>query len=103
MPYFTFKSRPKDLNFSKALYVKSNQGKIGLEKIQNFLNKYFLFEIVSKLLMLAKIKMLRYINEAISKHDIDMLVQTQEIKFIKLKKEELHEKVQLLFCRYMKN
>jgi hypothetical protein len=53
--------------------------------------------------MLAKIKMLRYINEAISKHDIDMLVQTQEIKFIKLKKEELHEKVQLLFCRYMKN
>jgi hypothetical protein len=38
--------------------------------------------------------MLRYINEAISKHDIDMLVQTrtvQKIKFIK-PKEELHEK-----------
>jgi hypothetical protein len=48
--------------------------------------------------MLAKIKMMCLdINEAISK-DIDMLVQTRstkKIKFIKLKKEELHEKVQL--------
>jgi hypothetical protein len=90
----------KDVNFSKALYVKSNQGKIGLEKIQNFLNKYFPLEIVSQTTNASENQddVLRYINEAISKHDIDMLVQTRstkKIKFIKTKKEELHEKVQL--------
>jgi hypothetical protein len=42
--------------------------------------------------------MSRYISEAISKHDIDMLVQTQhkKIKFIKTK-EELHERFSSLF------
>jgi hypothetical protein len=35
--------RPKDLHFSKALYVKNNQGKIGLKNTK-FLNKYFLLK-----------------------------------------------------------
>jgi hypothetical protein len=90
----------KDLNFSKALYVKNNQAKIGLETIQHFLNKYFPLEIVSQTTTANEDQddVLRYINEAISKHDIDMLVQTrstQKIKFKKTKKEDLHEKVGL--------
>ena len=90
----------KDINYSKALYVKNNQGTIGLETIQHFLNKYFPLEIVSQTTNTTENHddVLRYINEAISKHDIDMLVQTrtvQKIKFKKTKREDLHEKVGL--------
>ena len=90
----------KDLHFSKALYVKNNPGKIGLERIQKFLNKYFPLEIVSQTTNINENQddILRYINEAISKYDVDMLVQTrtvQKIKFMKTKKEDLHEKLGL--------
>ena len=88
------------MNFSKALYVKNNQGKIGLETIQHFLDKHLPLEIVRQTTNATENQddVLRYINEAISKHDIDMLVQTrtvQKIQFKKTKKEDLHEKVGL--------
>jgi hypothetical protein len=35
MPYSTFKARAKDINYSKALYVKTTK-ELGLETIQHF-------------------------------------------------------------------
>jgi hypothetical protein len=103
---FTFKSTKQKTSIL-ARHLRPKATKVKFREIQNFLNKYFPLEIVSQTTNASENQddVLRYINEAISKHDIDMLVQTRSTKKIKFKKkkEELHEKVQLLFCRYMKN
>lgn len=85
---------------SKALFIKENNGKITLESVQNFLNDNFPLEIVSQTTHQSGHyeDAILYINEAISKYKIDMLVQTrmnQKVKFKKNKSEDLNQKLGL--------
>ncbi|MCG9791969.1 hypothetical protein [Flavobacterium algicola] len=86
-------------NFNKALYIENNTTKT-VENIQQFLNEHFPLEIVSQTSNFQDNyeDMSTYLNEAISKHSIDMLVQTrknQKIKFNKARKEDFNDKLGL--------
>ena len=71
-----------------------------IKDVQQFLNDNFSYEIVSQT---SKIDdnyedMAPYLNEAISKYDIDLLVETrkgEKIKFKKTKKESINERLGL--------
>lgn len=90
----------KKERFNKALYIENNAESISVENIQQFLNKNFPLEIVSQTANFEENfeEAIPYLNEAISKYNIDMLVQThksQKIKFQKIKRENINEKLGL--------
>ena len=81
---------------NKALYIENAEANAHVKDIQQFLSKNFSFEIVSQTTNhqndLADFA--PHLSEAISKYDIDLLIQTrkgEKIKFKKKKKEEINE------------
>ena len=86
--------------FNKALYIENNNVNLSVENIQQFLNENFPLEIVSKTPHFEENynEVAFYLTEAISKYNIDMLVETrksQKIKFTRNKKQDLNDKLGL--------
>lgn len=85
---------------NKALFIKENNGKITLESVQSFLNDNFPLEIVSQTTHQNGHyeDAVPFINEAISKYNINMLVQTrinQKVKFKKNKHNNMNQELGL--------
>ncbi len=81
---------------NKALYIENATANTHVKDIQQFLDKNFSFEIVGQTSNYQNNfeEVAPHINEAISKYDIDLLIQTrkgEKIKFKKQKKEEINE------------
>ena len=76
-------------DFNKALYIEN--ANMHVKDVQQFLNQNFSFEIVSQTKNFQNIEEFTpYLKEAISKYDIDLLVETrkgEKIKFKKTKQE----------------
>ncbi len=86
--------------FSKALYVENSATNIHVKDVQQYLSENFSFEIVSQTANFEDNyeNVAPFLSEAISKHNIDMLVETrkgEKIKFKKVKKENVNEKLGL--------
>lgn len=86
--------------FNKALYIEKNNGNMSLEHIQQFLNENFPLEIVSQANSFNENfeEAAPLLNAAISKYNIDMLVETrksQKIRFNKNKSEGFNDKLGL--------
>ncbi|PBJ16114.1 hypothetical protein [Flavobacterium sp. ACN6] len=86
--------------FSKALYVENSSKSIHVKDVQQYLSENFSFEIVSQTANFEDNyeNVAPFLSEAISKHNIDMLVETrkgEKIKFKKVKKENVNEKLGL--------
>lgn len=86
--------------FNKALYVENSSRNIHVKDVQEFLSANFSFEIVSQTSSFEDNyeSVAPLLSEAISKHNIDMLVETrkgEKIKFKKIKKENVNEKLGL--------
>lgn len=87
-------------DFNKALYIENAQGNVHVKDVQQFLNDNFSFEIVSQTSSFEDNyeKLAPYLSEAISKYNIDLLVETrkgEKIKFKKNKKENINDKLGL--------
>lgn len=90
----------KKEDFSKALYIENGNVSMHVKDVQQFLNENFSYEIVSQT---SKIddnyeNLAPFLSEAITKYDIDLLVETrkgEKIKFKKNKKENINEKLGL--------
>ncbi|MES2575442.1 MAG: hypothetical protein V4572_10905 [Bacteroidota bacterium] len=83
-------------DFNKALYIETAAANAHVKDIQQFLSKNFSFEIVSQTTNYQNdlTDFAPHLSEAISKYDIDLLIQTrkgEKIKFKKKKKEEINE------------
>jgi len=82
-------------DFNKALYIENTTANMHVKDVQLFLNQNFSFEIVSQTKNFQNIEEFTpYLQEAISKYDIDLLVETrkgEKIKFKKTKKENSNE------------
>lgn len=86
--------------FTKALYIESSSANMHVKDVQQFLNENFSFEIVSQA---SKTDdnyetLAPFLSEAISKYEIDLLVETrkgEKIKFKKEKKQSINEKLGL--------
>lgn len=87
-------------DFNKALYIENTDTNIHVKDVQQFLSNNFSFEIVGQT---SKVEdnyeeLAPYLNDAISKYDIDLLVETrkgEKIKFKKNKKENINEQLGL--------
>ena len=78
--------------FTKALYIENGRANMHVKDVQQFLNNNFSFEIVSQTSSFEDNyeNFAPYLSEAISKYDIDLLVETrkgEKIQFKKNKKE----------------
>ena len=87
-------------DFNKALYIENARANMHVKYVQQFLNETFSFEIVSQTANFDDNyeKFAPYLSEAISKYDIDLLVETrkgEKIKFKKVKKEDMNERLGL--------
>lgn len=87
-------------DFSKALYIENSNANMHVKDVQQFLNDNFSYEIVSKTAKTDENydEIAPYLSEAISKYEIDLLVETrkgEKIKFKKNKKESINEKLGL--------
>ncbi|WP_428229282.1 hypothetical protein [Flavobacterium sp.] len=87
-------------DFNKALYIENARASMHVKDVQQFLNENFSFEIVSQTSNFDDNyeKFAPYLSEAISKYDIDLLVETrkgEKIKFKKTKKENINERLGL--------
>jgi len=82
-------------DFNKALYIENATANMHVKDVQHFLNQNFSFEIVSQTKDFQNIEEFTpYLKEAISKYDIDLLVETrkgEKIKFKKTKKQNSNE------------
>lgn len=87
-------------DFNKALYIENANASMHVKDVQQFLSANFSFEIVSQTANFDNNydNFAPHLSEAISKYDIDLLVETrkgEKIKFKKTKKEDLNEKLGL--------
>ncbi len=87
-------------DFNKALYIENGNANMHVKDVQQFLNENFSYEIVSQTANFDDNyeNFAPYLSEAISKYDIDLLVETrkgEKIKFKKTKKENINEKLGL--------
>lgn len=87
-------------DFTKALYIENSNANMHVKDVQQFLNDNFSYEIVSKTAKTDESydEIAPYLSEAISKYEIDLLVETrkgEKIKFKKNKKESINEKLGL--------
>lgn len=87
-------------DFNKALYIENAHANMHVKDVQQFLSENFSFEIVSQTANFDDNyeNFAPQLSEAISKYDIDLLVETrkgEKIKFKKNKKENLNEKLGL--------
>jgi predicted amino acid-binding ACT domain protein len=83
-------------DFNKALYIENATANIHVKDIQQFISQNFSFEIISQTTNHQNDfeEFAPHLSEAISKYDIDLLIQTrkgQKIKFKKKKEEEINE------------
>ena len=87
-------------DFNKALYIENAKANMHVKDVQQFLSKNFSYEIVSQTANFDDNyeQFAPYLSEAISKYDIDLLVETrkgEKIKFKKTKKESSTDKLGL--------
>ncbi len=87
-------------DFNKALYIGNGRANMHVKDVQQFLSQNFSFEIVSQTSSFEDNyeDFAPYLSEAISKYDIDLLVETrkgEKIKFGKTKKENSNEQLGL--------
>lgn len=87
-------------DFSKALYIENASANMHVKDVQQFLSKNFSFEIVSQTANFDDNfdEFAPQLSEAISKYDIDLLVETrkgEKIKFKKTKKLSVNEQLGL--------
>jgi len=80
-----------DYDFNKALFLEHDQTKLGIQELQQIINKQFTFKIVSQ----AKFPeeqnpadITPLLIETISKNNIDLLIETRKVEKRKLKKKE---------------
>ncbi|MEN2401212.1 hypothetical protein GKZ90_0015595 [Flavobacterium sp. MC2016-06] len=86
--------------FNKALYIENAKGNLHVKDVQQFLTDNFSFEIVSQTANFDDNfeNAAPFLSEAISKHNIDIVVETrkgEKIKFNKTKKENVNERLGL--------
>jgi hypothetical protein len=87
-------------DFNKALYIENGNANMHVKDVQQFLSKNFSFEIVSQTANFDDNfdEFAPCLSEAISKYDIDLLVETRKgerIKFKKTKKLNVNEQLGL--------
>jgi len=87
-------------DFNKALYIENTKANMHVKDVQQFLSQNFSYEIVSQTANFDDNyeKFAPYLSEAISKYDIDLLVETrksEKIKFKKAKKESVNDRMGL--------
>ncbi|MGO4771876.1 universal stress protein [Flavobacterium sp. W22_SRS_FK3] len=87
-------------DFNKALYIENASANIHVKDVQQFLSANFSFEIVSQTAHFDDDyeQFAPYLSEAISKYNIDLLVETrkgEKIKFKKSKKENVNDRMGL--------
>lgn len=87
-------------DFTKALYIENSTANVHVKDVQQFLNENFSYEIVSQTSRVDDNyeAAAPYLTEAISKYEIDLLVETrkgEKIKFKKVKKQNINEKLGL--------
>ena len=87
-------------DFNKALYIENASANMHVKDVQQFLSANFSFEIVSQTANFDNDyeQFAPYLSEAISKYDIDLLVETrksEKIKFKKTKKEKGNDRMGL--------
>jgi hypothetical protein len=85
---------------NKALYIESSSASMHVKDVQQFLNENFSFEIVSQTSSFGDDddKFVPYLSEAISRYDIDLLVETrkgEKIKFKKTKPKNVNDQLGL--------
>lgn len=80
----------EEQEFSNALYIEYAKNKMGLQELQQLVNGQFNFKIVSQ----AKIEeqnpddITPLLTEAITKNNIDLLIETRKAEKMKLRKKE---------------
>lgn len=77
-------------DFNKALYIENGNANMHVKDVQQYLSANFSFEIVSQT---SKFDdnyedFAPYLSEAISKYDIELLVETRKVEKIKFKKNK---------------
>ncbi|OXA75514.1 Universal stress protein family protein [Flavobacterium aquidurense] len=87
-------------DFNKALYIENGKANMHVKDVQQYLSANFSFEIVSQTSKFDDNyeEFAPYLSEAISKYDIDLLVETrkgEKIKFTKNKKENINDRLGL--------
>jgi hypothetical protein len=87
-------------DFNKALYIENGSANMHVKDVQQFLSKNFSYEIVSQTANFDDNfdEFAPCLSEAISKYDIDLLVETrkgEKIKFKKTKKLNVNEQLGL--------
>jgi hypothetical protein len=87
-------------DFNKALYIENGNANMHVKDVQQYLSANFSFEIVSQTSKFDDNyeEFAPYLSEAISKYDIDLLVETrkgEKIKFKKNKKENINDRLGL--------
>jgi len=87
-------------DFNKALYIENASANMHVKDVQQFLSANFSFEIVSQTANFDNNyeQFAPYLTEAISKYDIDLLVETrksEKIKFKKKNKENVNDRMGL--------
>ncbi|CAD0009344.1 universal stress protein [Flavobacterium salmonis] len=85
-------------DFNKALYIENSNANMHVKDVQQFLNDNFSYEIVSQASKTEDLENMTPLSEAISKYEIDLLVETrkgEKIKFKKSKKQNINEKLGL--------
>lgn len=76
-------------DFNKALYIENTTANMHVKDVQDFLSQNFSFEIVSQTKNFQNVEEFTpYLKEAISKYDIDLLVETRKGEKIKFKKSK---------------
>lgn len=76
-------------DFNKALYIENTKANMHVKDVQDFLSQNFSFEIVSQTKNFQNVEEFTpYLKEAISKYDIDLLVETRKGEKIKFKKSK---------------
>ncbi|MCI9844885.1 hypothetical protein [Flavobacterium pectinovorum] len=85
-------------DFTKALYIENSSANMHVKDVQQFLSNNFSYEIVSQASKTEDYENIAPLSEAISKYEIDLLVETrkgEKIKFKKVKKQNINEKLGL--------
>lgn len=85
-------------DFTKALYIENSNANMHVKDVQQFLNENFSYEIVSQASKTEDHENIAPLSEAITKYEIDLLVETrkgEKIKFKKVKKQNINENLGL--------
>lgn len=95
-PILHLGNEPIKDDFNKALYIENETANMPIKEVQQFLSQNFSFEIVSQTKNYQNNfeEFAPHLSEAISKYEIDLLIQTrkgEKIKFKKKKKAEIDE------------